>query len=64
MHELLRRTLQVLSEVAMPVVYAGATLDVGYRIDPLVEPSVIVELNSLSQIAPIHEAQLLTYLKL
>jgi GxxExxY protein len=63
-HELLQRNLQVLSEVAMPIVYAGAALDVGYRIDLLVERSVIVELKSVSQIAPIHKAQLLTYLKL
>jgi GxxExxY protein len=63
-HELQRRNLQVLSEVAMPVVYDGISLDVGYRIDLLVENSVIVELKAVAQIAPIHQAQLLTYLKL
>jgi GxxExxY protein len=63
-HELQRRNLQVLSEVAMPVVYDGISLDVGYRIDLLVESSVIVELKAVAQIAPIHQAQLLTYLKL
>ena len=48
----------------MPVVYDGISLDVGYRIDLLVENSVIVELKAVAQIAPIHQAQLLTYLKL
>jgi GxxExxY protein len=63
-HELLQRNLNVLSEVAMPVVYEGQTLDVGYRIDLLVEKSVVVELKSVTQLAPIHKAQILTYLKL
>lgn len=63
-HNYLKRNLQVLSEVTMPIVYAGAALDVGYRIDLLVERSVIVELKSADQLAPIHKAQLLTYLKL
>jgi GxxExxY protein len=56
--------LQVLSEVAMPVTYSSATLDISYRIDLLVERSVIVELKSVAQLLPIHKAQLLTYLKL
>ena len=63
-HESLQRNLHVLSEVGMPIVYDGVTLDAGYRIDLLVEGSVIVELKSVAQLAPIHKAQLLTYLKL
>jgi GxxExxY protein len=63
-YELTKRNLQVLSEVAMPIVYDGVSLDTGYRIDLLVDRSVIVELKSVNQLAPIHKAQLLTYLKL
>lgn len=63
-HELELQNLQVLSEVAMPIVYHGLSLDSGYRIDLLVERSVVVELKSVMQLAPIHKAQLLTYLKL
>jgi GxxExxY protein len=63
-HELTKRKLQVVSEVALPVIYDGVTLDVGFRIDLLVEHKLIIELKSVSQLAPIHKAQLLTYLKL
>jgi GxxExxY protein len=63
-HELERQNLHVLSEVSMPILYDGVSLDAGYRIDLLVERSVIVELKSVTQLAPIHKAQLLTYLKL
>ena len=48
----------------MPVFYNGQRIDLGYRLDLLVESEVIVELKAVSQIAPIHKAQLLTYLKL
>ena len=56
--------VQVLSEVGLPVVYEKTALDVGYRIDLLVENVLIVELKSVHQLAPIHKAQVLTYLKL
>jgi hypothetical protein len=46
------------------VVYKDITLDCGYRIDVLVENAVIVELKAVSELAPIHQAQLLSYLKL
>jgi GxxExxY protein len=46
------------------VVYEGVNIDVGYRIDLLVQDLVIVELKAVDKLAPIHEAQLLTYLKL
>ena len=55
---------RVEAQVSLPVVYRGIKLDVGYRIDLLVEDLVIVELKSIDAIAPIHEAQLLSYLKL
>ena len=51
-------------EKALPVVYKSVTLDCGYRIDLLVEKTVIVELKAVDELTPIHEAQLLSYLKL
>ena len=48
----------------MPLEYKGAELECGYRIDLLVEASVVVEIKAVSKIEPIHEAQLLTYRKL
>ncbi len=63
-YELRKRGLKVAAQLGLPVVYEGVNIDVGYRIDLLVEDLVIVELKSVDKIAPIHEAQLLTYLKL
>ena len=48
----------------LPVEYKGIKLDCGYRIDLLVDHSIIVELKSVEKIMPIHQAQLLTYMKL
>jgi GxxExxY protein len=53
-----------LARAAIRFTYSNATLDIGYRIDLLVERSVIVELKSVAQLLPIHKAQLLTYRKL
>lgn len=64
MHDLKNQQLKLASEVAMPLHYMGARLDVGYRIDLLVEDLVIVELKSVEKLMPIHQAQLLGYLKL
>ncbi|HSZ59865.1 MAG TPA: GxxExxY protein [Tepidisphaeraceae bacterium] len=64
LHELRKRGLKVLPQVVLPVVYDGVKIDVGYRIDLLIEDCVMVELKSIEKLAPIHEAQLLTYLKL
>src|ERR1043165_2929010 len=62
--ELSRRGLRVQRQVELPVMYDGFCIEVGYRIDLLVEDLVIIEIKSISEFAPIHEAQLLTYLKL
>jgi len=51
-------------EKPLPLEYKGLMLDCGYRLDFLVEKSVIVELKSVDMLLPIHEAQLLTYLRL
>jgi GxxExxY protein len=48
----------------LPIEYKGLKLDSGYRIDLIVENGVIVELKSVEKVLPIHEAQLLTYMKL
>lgn len=63
-HELRKRGLSVASEVNMPLIYDTLKMDVGYRIDLLVENTVVVELKAVEAIAPIHQAQLLCYLKL
>jgi GxxExxY protein len=62
--ELTLRGIPFEKQLELPVVYKGITLDVGYRIDILVEGLVIVELKSVEALAPVHSAQLLTYLKL
>jgi GxxExxY protein len=63
-HELRLRGLNFQRQVELPVAYKGLKLDCGYRLDVVVEDAVIVELKSIEQISPIHEAQLLTYLRL
>ena len=63
-HELQKAGLAVLTEVVLPVVYDGVRLEAGYRIDILVEDKVIVELITVERVLPIHEAQLISYLKL
>ena len=63
-YELRKRGLIAKSQVPLPVRYEEVHIEVGYRIDLLVEETVIVELKSVDQIAPIHKAQLLSYLKL
>ncbi len=62
--ELEERALRVQSEVLIPVLYKGLRLDLGFRVDLIVESEIIVELKAVESIAPIHKAQLLTYLKL
>jgi GxxExxY protein len=51
-------------QVPQPVRYKGRTLDCGYRLDFVVERRLVIELKAVEQILPIHEAQLITYLKL
>ena len=48
----------------MPVVYKGVKLDCGYRLDAVVEQRIIIEVKAVETLIPVHEAQLLTYLKL
>lgn len=63
-HELVKRGLTVERQKAQPVRYDGLTIDAGYRLDLVVNDEVVIELKSVEQTLPIHQAQLLTYLKL
>ena len=63
-HELNINGIQFHRQVPIPVTYKGLNLECGYRIDIIVEGSLILELKSVERILPIHEAQLLTYMKL
>lgn len=63
-YELRERGFNVLQEVPLPLIYKEVKLDCGYRLDLLVNEAVIVEVKSVESLAPIHEAQLLSYLRL
>ena len=63
-YELRQLGLEVKTQVALPVIYKDVKLDVGYRIDLIVENKVIIEVKAVESLADIHTAQLLTYLKL
>ena len=63
-YELREKGLSVRKEVPRPIVYKEVKLDHGYRIDILVNDLVVVEIKSVEALSPVHEAQLLTYLKL
>lgn len=63
-HEMTLRGISFERQRPLPVVYKGAQLDCGYRLDFLVERSIVVELKAVETLQPIHEAQMLTYLKL
>jgi GxxExxY protein len=62
-HELAQRGLRFERQKPLPVVYKDVKLECGYRIDLLVEGRVVVELKTLEELGPIHEAILLTYLR-
>lgn len=62
--ELRSRNLVVARQVAVPLVYRNEPIDAGFRIDMLVNDLVVVEVKAIEKLLPIHEAQVLTYLKL
>ncbi|HXZ39462.1 MAG TPA: GxxExxY protein [Terriglobales bacterium] len=62
--ELRERNLKVDEQVPLPLLYKEVKLDCGYRIDLIVEDTVIAEIKAVEHLAPIHEAQLLSYLRL
>jgi GxxExxY protein len=63
-HELGERGVRVSREVPLPVVYKGRRMNVGYRMDLVVDDQLVVEVKSVESLGPIHRAQLLTYLRL
>jgi GxxExxY protein len=63
-HELRIRSWHVAAQVGLPVVYEGERLELGYRIDLLVENLVVVEIKCAEAIHPVHQAQLLSYMRL
>jgi GxxExxY protein len=63
-HELRKRGFSVASQVGLPVVFDGEKIELGYRIDLMVENVVIVEVKSVEAIHPVHQAQLLSYMRL
>ena len=62
--ELIRAGLKVETQLKLPIIYQGIQIDAGYRIDMLVEDSVILELKAIERLLPVHEAQLLSYLRM
>jgi len=64
MHELTKMGYEVKSQVALPVVYDDIKLEMGFRMDLLVNDLVVVEIKSVDALADVHHKQLLTYLKL
>jgi GxxExxY protein len=63
-HELEKRGIKVRRQILLPVAYDGVILEAGLKLDLLVEDCIIVELKAVEALLPIHEAQLLSYLKL
>ncbi|MEX0724321.1 MAG: GxxExxY protein [Gracilimonas sp.] len=63
-HELVTKRLDVKRQLSMPLSYKGREFETAYRLDLLVEDKVIVELKSVERLAPVHYAQLPTYLRL
>ena len=63
-HELVRAGFGTAGQLGLPVVCRGVKLELGYRMDLVVEDLVIVEIKSVDAISPVHQAQILSYLKL
>lgn len=63
-YELRNDNLKVLTQVPLPLVYREVKLDAGYRLDLLVEDLVIIEIKTVESLAAIHQAQVISYLKL
>jgi GxxExxY protein len=63
-HELNKRGIRTASQLPLPVNYDGERIDLGFRVDILVENTVVVEIKAVDAITPVHQAQLITFLKL
>ena len=63
-YELFQRDIKFARQVPVPIVYRTVKVECGYRLDFLIEGGVVVEIKSVERLAPIHSAQMITYLKL
>jgi GxxExxY protein len=63
-YELRKEGLEVLTQVPLPLVYREVRLDIGYRLDLVVEDLVVIEIKSIDSLAAIHQAQVISYLRL
>ena len=63
-HELMFREIKFRREVPLPINYKGVLLECGYRLDFVIEDSIVLEIKAIEKLLPVHEAQILTYLKL
>jgi GxxExxY protein len=63
-HELSIRSIEVRTQVALPVLYKGITIPAGLRMDMVVANEVVLEIKAVEKLLPVHDAQLLTYLRL
>ncbi|HIJ61856.1 MAG TPA: GxxExxY protein [Rhodospirillaceae bacterium] len=63
-HELSQNNIAYRRQVAVPVIYKGLKLDCGYRLDIVADQSLIIEIKAVERLLPIHDAQIMTYLKL
>ncbi len=63
-HELHLRGMSFKRQVELPILYKGLKLDCGYKVDLVIQDAVVLELKSVERLLPVHEAQLLTYLRL
>lgn len=63
-HELKKAGFKIERQKSQPVIYEGITIDCGYRMDIVVENSIVLELKAVEKVLPIHKAQLLSYLRL
>lgn len=63
-YELIKEGLKIEKQVPVPVIYDEVKLDIGFRLDLIVENKVIIEIKSVEALSPVHHKQLLTYLKL
>lgn len=63
-HELIKRGYKVQRQKTQPVHYDGLVIDAGYKLDLLIDDSIIIELKAVEKLLPIHQSQLITYLKL
>ena len=63
-HELSKQGFAVAQQVALPVIYDGERIELGYRIDLIVQDMVVVEIKCVEAINPVHQAQLLSYIRL